>query len=76
MVRARTWTVEITIVEHEEERRTRVDAVVRRRPSGEDGAEAGDDPTARALAALAYRALEVRAGDIDHPVHRPMRMLT
>jgi hypothetical protein len=76
MARARTWTVEITIVEHEEERRDRVSAVVRRRPSESDRVEAGDDPTGRALAALAYRALDTRAGDIEQPVHRPMRMLS
>jgi hypothetical protein len=77
MARARTWTVEITITEHEDERRTQVGAVVRRRPSGQEDAGTGDESaTARALAVLAYRALDAGGGDLVQPARRPMRMLS
>ena len=77
MAPARTWTVEITITEHEDERRTQVGAVVHRRPSDQEDAGIGDESaTARALAVLAYKALDIGAGDIAQPARRPMRMLS
>lgn len=90
MVRARTWTVEINITEYEDERRTHTDAVlrdvrpmlrgegeVRRRPSDEEVPEIGDElATARALADLAYKALDVATGDIEQFTHRRMRLLS
>ncbi|MEU8233201.1 DUF1876 domain-containing protein [Actinoplanes sp. NPDC048967] len=90
MVRARTWTVEITITEHADERRTHADAVVRsarplphgagdarRRPADQEVPEIGDElATARALADLAYKVLDAAADDIEHVTHRPMRMLS
>jgi hypothetical protein len=91
MVRARTWTVEITITEHEDGCRTRADVVLhgvrpalrgqdeaRRRQSGQEDPEIGDElATARALADLAYKALDVIAtDDIERVIHRPMRLLS
>ncbi|GAA3950388.1 dsRBD fold-containing protein [Actinoplanes auranticolor] len=77
MARARTWTVEITITEHEDERRAHVGAVVRRRPSEQEGAVVGDESaTARALAVLAYKALDAGAGDTGQMARRPMRLLS
>ncbi|WP_433716824.1 hypothetical protein ACQP2Y_23345 [Actinoplanes sp. CA-051413] len=64
MAHARTWTVEITITENENERRPQFD-------------QNADDPaTARALAALAYKVLTVGAADLEHVAHPPMRMLS
>jgi hypothetical protein len=85
----RTWTVEITIDEHDEDRRTRAEALLhsdsrrtlrgegeaRRRPSDVDVPEIGDElATARALADLAYKLLDVTAGDIEQFTHRPARL--
>ena len=88
MMHARTWTVEITITEHEDERRTRAEAVLRsvrplmrgegeayRRPSDKEVPEIGDElATARALADLAYKLLDVAAGDIEQFTHRPVHL--
>jgi hypothetical protein len=90
MVRARTWTVEINITEHEDERRTDADTVLRGvrpllcrhgearwRPSDREVPEIDDElATARALADLAYKALDVATGDIEEFPHRPMRLLS
>jgi hypothetical protein len=88
MMHVRTWTVEINIAEHEDERRTRAEAVLRsvrplirgegeayRRPSDEEVPEIGDElATARALADLAYKLLDVAAGDIEQFTHRPVHL--
>ncbi|GAA4607546.1 hypothetical protein BJY16_006390 [Actinoplanes octamycinicus] len=87
MMHTRTWTVEITIDEHEEERRTHAVAVLRtearpqvrgegtahRAPRDREVPEIGDElATARALADLAYQLLDVTAADIEAVVHRPV----
>jgi hypothetical protein len=89
MVHERTWTVEISISEHDDERRTRAEAVLRsgvrpvlrgegearRRPSDQEVPEIGDElATARALADLAYKLLDVTAGDIEQFTHRPAHL--
>jgi hypothetical protein len=88
MAHVRTWTVDITISEHEDERRTHADAVLRgarpglrgqgeayRRPSDEEVPEIGDElATARALADLAYKLLDVAAGDIERFTHKPVHL--
>ena len=88
MVNTRIWTVEINISEHEDERRTHADAVLRssrpllrgegdarRRPSDKEVPEIGDElATARALADLAYKLLDVSAGDIEQFTHRPVHL--
>jgi hypothetical protein len=83
MVRTRTWTIEINIIEHEDERRTRADVILRGeggarwRSSDQEAPESGDEQvTARALADLAYKALDVAAADVDQFAHRHMRMLS
>ncbi|GGN84407.1 hypothetical protein GCM10010112_63790 [Actinoplanes lobatus] len=87
MMHTRTWTVEITIDEHEDESRTRAVAVLRtearpqvrgvgdayRSPRDREVPEIGDElATARALADLAYQLLDVTAADIEAIVHRPV----
>ena len=88
MAHVRTWTVDITISEHEDERRTHADAVLRgarpglggqgeahRRPSDQEVPEIGDElATARALADLAYHLLDVTAADIEQFTHKPARI--
>jgi hypothetical protein len=89
MLHTRTWNVEITIDEHEDERRTRAVAVLRtaarpqvrgegtarRAPRDLEVPEIGDElATARALADLAYRLLDVAAADIEEITHRPVRL--
>jgi hypothetical protein len=88
MVNTRTWTVEISISEHEDERRTHAEAVLRslrplmrgegdalRRPSDKEVPEIGDElAAARALADLAYKLLDVAAGDIEQFTHRPVHL--
>ncbi|RSM49346.1 DUF1876 domain-containing protein [Actinoplanes sp. ATCC 53533] len=89
MVHARTWAVEITISEHEDERRTHAAAVLRssvrpllrgegeahRSPRDREVPEIGDElATARALADLAYKLLDVAAGDIEQFTHRPVHL--
>jgi len=88
MVHVRTWTVEINISEHEDERLTHAEAVLRsgrplirgegdarRRPSDKEVPEIGDElATARALADLAYKLLDVCAGDIEQFTHRPVHL--
>jgi hypothetical protein len=85
----RTWTVEVTISEYDEDRRTRAEARLhsgarrtlhgegeaRRRPSDREVPEIGDElATARALADLAYKLLDVTASDIEQFTHRPARL--
>ncbi|KUL23612.1 DUF1876 domain-containing protein [Actinoplanes awajinensis] len=85
----RTWTVEITIAEHEDERRTRAVAVLRtearpqvrgegtahRAPRDREVPEIGDElASARALADLAYQLLDAAAGDIEQITHRPVHL--
>lgn len=89
MAHIRTWTVEISITEHEDERLTRAAAVLRtgarvplrgegearRRPSDIEVPEIGDElATARALADLAYKLLDVTAGDIEAFTQRPVHL--
>lgn len=85
----RTWTVEVTITEDEDDRRTRAVAVLRtearpqvrgegvarRAPRDREVPEIGDElATARALADLAYQLLDVTAADIEAVVHRPVHL--
>jgi Domain of unknown function (DUF1876) len=80
MTTTRTWTVEIFIDEHEDERRTRAEARLRtrdrthltgegvamRKPADLEVPEIGDElAVARALADLSHQLLEVAAGDIE-----------
>ncbi|SNY59177.1 DUF1876 domain-containing protein [Paractinoplanes atraurantiacus] len=89
MMHTRTWTVEINLVEDEEQRRTRATAVLhsdartpvrgegeaRRRPADAEVPEIGDElATARALADLAYKLLDVTAADIEQFTHRPAHL--
>lgn len=89
MVHTRAWKVDISITEHEDERRTYATAVLhsdartllrgegqaRRRPSELEVPEIGDElATARALADLAHQLLEVTAGDIEQFTQRPVHL--
>jgi hypothetical protein len=89
MLHTRTWTVEVNITEDEEARRTHAVAILHtdaREPLRGDGAarrhsadtevpEIGDElATARALADLAYKLLDVTAGDIEQFTHRPAHL--
>ena len=89
MTHTRTWTVDINLTEDESERVTRASAVLRsgvriplrgegearRRPVDKEVPEIGDElATARALADLAYKLLDVTAGDIEQFTHRPARL--
>jgi hypothetical protein len=88
MVHARTWTVEITISEQEDERRTHAAAVLHsvrpllrgegeahRSPRDREVPEIGDElATARALADLAYKLLDVATGDIEQFTQRPVHL--
>ncbi|MFI7542500.1 dsRBD fold-containing protein [Actinoplanes sp. NPDC049599] len=77
MVRTRTWTVEIRIIEHEDDGRTRRETTLRWQPSDQEAAKLSDEPaTARALADLAYKALDVATGDLEQFTHRHRRMLS
>lgn len=85
----RTWSVDIVISEHEDERRTRAEARLhsdsrtvlcgvgeaRRSPRDREVPEIGDElATARALADLAYQLLDVTAADIEQFTHRPAHL--
>jgi len=89
MVHTRTWTVEVTIAEHEDERRTHAAAVLhtdtrnpvrgegeaRRRPADLEVPEIGDElATARALADLAYKLLDVTTGDLEQFTQRRVHL--
>jgi hypothetical protein len=89
MNRVRTWTIEVTISENEDQRRTRAEAVLRtearpqlrgegeahRRPGDTEVPEIGDElATARALADLAYHLLDAAADDIEQVTHRPVHL--
>jgi hypothetical protein len=89
MTHTRTWTIQVNITEDERERITRAAAILhtdarvplrgeghaRRRPTDEDVPEIGDElATARALADLAYRLLDVTVGDIEQFTHKPARL--
>jgi len=89
MARRRTWTFEINITEHEDGRRTHAGAILsgarpiprgggeaHRWPDSQEAPEIDDESaTARALADLAWRVLDVAGGDIEQQPHRPMRLL-
>jgi hypothetical protein len=84
----RTWTVQTSITEHDDERRTRAEAIpqtarpllrgegeARRRPSDRDIPETGAElAVARALADLAYKLLDVAAADVEQSTHRPVHL--
>ena len=89
MIHTRAWTVEVTISEDELRRQTHAAAVLhtdsrtplrgegtaRRRPADTDVPEIGDElATARALADLAYKLLDVTAGDIEQFTHHPAHL--
>jgi Domain of unknown function (DUF1876) len=91
MAHVRTWTVEINIAEHDDERRTRAEAVLRsgvrpplrgegeayRRPTDREVPEIGAElATARALADRAYKLLDASAGDIEQFTHQPVHLTT
>jgi uncharacterized protein DUF1876 len=80
MTTARTWTVEIFIDEHEDQRRTHAQARLRtrdnttligegvalRNPADFEVPEIGDELAAsRALADLSHRLLEAATGDVE-----------
>lgn len=80
MTRAKRWTVDIFIDEHDDERRTRAEArlhtpdrigltgsgVARRNPVDPEVPEIGDElAVSRALSDLAHRLLDAAAGDIE-----------
>ena len=89
MTHIRKWTVEVNITEDEQARRTHAAAILhtdarqpvrgegeaRRRPTDTDVPEIGDElATARALADLAYKLLDVTVGDIEQFTHQPARL--
>jgi hypothetical protein len=86
MTTARTWSVEIFIDEHEDQRRTHAEArlhigdktqlkgegIAMRRPSDEEVHEIGDElAAARALADLSHQLMEAAAEDIQQMVRMP-----
>jgi hypothetical protein len=73
----RTWTVEIRIIEHEDEDGTPAAVTPQQPPSDCEVPQLGDEPaTTRALADLAYKALDVADDDRGPFVHRSLRLLT
>ncbi|MEU4689903.1 DUF1876 domain-containing protein [Actinoplanes sp. NPDC023714] len=89
MIHTRTWNVEVSISEHEDERRTHAVAILRtdarpqlrgegtsrRAPRDREVPEIGDElATARALADLAYQLLDATAADIEDITHRPVHL--
>jgi hypothetical protein len=89
MTHRRTWQVEISIDEHDDERLTQAQArlltaeraglrgvgTARRNPADREVPEIGDElAVARALSDLAHRLLEAAADDIEHVTHRPARL--
>ena len=79
----------MNITEDEQDRRTRAAAILRtgvrrplrgegearRRPADTEVPEIGDElATARALADLAYKLLDVTVGDIEEFTHQPARL--
>jgi hypothetical protein len=84
MIRAKRWTVEIDIGEHEDERYTKAvarlhtsdqtnlrgEGLARRNPVDREVPEIGDElAAARALSDLAHRLLDAAAGDIEQLTH-------
>ncbi|RZU53218.1 uncharacterized protein DUF1876 [Krasilnikovia cinnamomea] len=89
MTHIRTWNVEISISEHEDERNTYAEARLhsgarpmlrgegqaRRRPSDQEVPEIGDElAVARALSDLGHRLLEAAVADIEQFTDKPMRL--
>jgi hypothetical protein len=89
MLHTRTWTVEVIITEDAEGHRTTAAATLhtdsrtplrgegeaRRRPGETEVPEIGDElATARALADLAYRLLDVTAGDLEQFTRQPVHL--
>jgi len=89
MTLTRTWTVEIFIDEHDDDRMThaqarlhtgdrtalRGDGAARRHPADREVPEIGDElAAARALSDLSHRLLEAAADDIEQITHRPARI--
>ena len=91
MTHTRTWTVEIIIDEHDDDRVTHAQARLRtsdrtdlrgegharRNPADREVPEIGDELAAsRALSDLAHRLLDAAAEDIEQVTHRPARLTT
>nr|ASV46735.1 hypothetical protein [uncultured bacterium] len=89
MIHSKTWTVEVVIDEHDDERRTHAEArlrtgertdlrgqgAARRNPVDREVPGIGDElAVARALSDLAHRLLEAAAADIEQVTHRPARL--
>jgi hypothetical protein len=89
MIHSRTWTVEIIIDEHDNERRTHAQArlhnsdrtglqgygVARRNPVDREVPEIGDElAVARALSDLAHRLLDAAVDDLEQVTHQPVRL--
>ncbi len=89
MIHTRTWTVEILLGEHEDQRFTRAEArlhtdapihltgagTARRNPFDPEVPEIGDEiAAARALSDLAHRLLDTAAGDIEQITHERARL--
>lgn len=89
MVHTRTWSVEIAIDEHEDERRTHAvaglhcgdrpelcgEGAARRAPRDREVPAIGDElAAARALADLAYQLLDATSEDIGQVTHRPVHL--
>ncbi len=85
MTHTRTWSVEIVIDEHADERLTHAEARLRtndatrlvgkgaahRHPDDAEVAEIGDElAVARALSNLAHQLLDAAAGDIEQVTHQ------
>jgi hypothetical protein len=89
MIHTKTWTVEIVIDEHDDQRVTRAEArlhtsdptdlrgvgTARRNPDDREVPEIGDElAVARALSDLAHRLLDAAVGDIEQVTQRPARL--
>ena len=87
MTTTKQWKVDIFIDEHD--KKTRAEArlhsraelrlvgvgIARRNPRDRDVPEIGDElATSRALADLSHKLLDAAADDIEHIVHRPVRL--
>jgi hypothetical protein len=85
MTQTRTWSVEIFIDEHADERQTHAEArlhtndatrlvgkgTAHRHPDDPEVAEIGDElAVARALSDLAHQLLDATAGDIEQVTHQ------
>lgn len=89
MTHTRTWTVEIIVDEHDDERITHAEARLhtsdrthlrgqgqaRRNPADREVPEIGDElAVARALSDLAHQLLDAAAADIEQVTDRPAHL--